>query len=144
MEQQEQLWVLGDLYKFHLSTAEIAIIEIESAFQHGPPPHSHQQEVETLYVLEGQLEIVRAGETLIARKGDFVHFPKGLLHNFKTISPEGARILVTIQPGELAQLFREIGTRDKDRATDEDVMTQAQQQLLGLSSQYGLQIVPPS
>ena len=142
MTAPDQLWVLGDLYTFHLSSPEIAIIEIESDFHHGPPPHSHDQEVETLYVVEGELDVVRGSETLAAGKGSFVHFPKGVVHTFKTRSPEGSRILVTIQPGNLANLFREIGTRDPSLSADAVGMGQAQEKLIRLAEEYGLQVFP--
>ena len=140
MEPQESLWVLGDRYTFLLSTPAIAIIEIESGYQHGPPLHSHQQEIETLYVLEGELEVHRAGEALTVRKGAFLHFPKGMLHTFRTLSPEGSRILVTIHPGTLAQLFREIGTTDQGKVADGNFLAQSQRKLLDLSEHYGLRI----
>ena len=141
MQQREQYWVLRDLYTFHLSTPELAIIEVESAEHHGPPPHAHSREDESFYVLSGRLQVLKGAEQLEVGEGDFVHFPKGVPHTFRTISPEGSRILVTLSPGSFAELFREIGVRDAQVAQNGDVLNLARTQLIAAAERYGLQVV---
>lgn len=144
MNKPDQLWVLGDRYTFHLTTPELAIIEIEVGYESGPPLHSHRSEEETLYVLEGAIEVSIGSEVSSATVGDFVHFPKGVLHTFKAISVGGARILVTITPGTFAQMFREIGVHRAEDAKDVHQMEASRQRLIELSDMFGLYIAPPS
>ncbi|MGI4757002.1 MAG: cupin domain-containing protein [Janthinobacterium lividum] len=143
MNKPDQLWVLGDLYTFHLSTPELAIIEIKVGYESGPPLHSHRSEEETLFVLEGAVEVCVGTELSNAVPGNFIHFPKGVLHTFRATSPGGARILVTISPGTFAQLFREIGVSRAEDAADKHQMDAGKQKLMELSDMFGLYIPPP-
>ena len=143
MSTKEQTWVLGDLYTLHLVSPELALIEIESRQQQGPPLHSHREEQESFFVVEGAIEVSRGGRLSTARKGDFVHFAKGELHTYRNVSPEGSRFLVTIAPGHFAQLFRDIGVNDASSAHDPRVLQETQAKLMSLASEYGLFIAPP-
>ena len=40
----------------------------------GPPLHTHTNEDETMYVIEGELEVVLGDKTYTARPGDFAHW----------------------------------------------------------------------
>lgn len=143
MNAPDQLWVLGDLYTFHLSTPELAVIEITISFENGPPLHSHRDEEETLYILSGTLDVEIEGRKFAAATGDFVHFPKRCLHTFRAVSQGGARVLVTISPGLFAQMFSEIGVKNAEEAADPVRHQQAIEKLLALSDRFGLYIPPP-
>ena len=143
MNKPDRLWVLGDLYTFHLSTPELAVIEIEVAYQNGPPLHSHRSEEESVYDLSGAVEVTVNKEGCNKTTGGFVHFPKDVLHTFRAISPGGARILVTITPGTFSQLFREIGVSSAEEATNPTLTQAAVAKLMALSDMFGLHIPPP-
>jgi quercetin dioxygenase-like cupin family protein len=66
---------------------------------HGAGPHFHEQHVDTFYVLEGEVELTVAGETVHARPGDLVHVPPGVVHSFGNASDEPARFLNVHAPG---------------------------------------------
>lgn len=55
--QGDSFWVLGDHYRFKVSSEEtlgpLAIIEIIAFPQNWPPPHIRHHEDESLYVLDG-------------------------------------------------------------------------------------------
>jgi len=80
----------------------------------GPPLHTHTKEDETMYVIEGELEVVLGDKTYIARPGDFAHMARGVPHRFKNISDKPARMLLTYTPGGFEKWFLDIGTPIKD------------------------------
>lgn len=58
-----------------------------------PPVHLHAGEDEAFYVLDGELELVVGGESIVARPGTFAFAPRGVDHYFRVRTPE-ARVLV--------------------------------------------------
>ncbi len=143
MESLDQTWVLGDLYTFHLSTQELAVLEVETRAHLGPPLHSHANEDESFYVLEGELEVVHNGETRKVVPGDFIHLPKGTFHTFRNTAENGSRLLVLLRPGTFANLFRTIGITDAQQAQNPETLRQSQEKLLSVAPEYGLQIEVP-
>jgi len=66
------------------------------------PLHRHANDMESFYVLEGEITFHIAGQPgVVARKGAFVHVPGGTVHGFR-IESETARylILTTARHGE--------------------------------------------
>ena len=73
-----------------------------------PPPHSHADHEELVYVLEGTLRYSVDGETRDLRPGDVMGTPKGAVHAFGNPHAAVARALVTNSPGIDAQYFRDV------------------------------------
>ena len=67
----------GDIYTFLATTEETdgAYFVLEGMVPPGagPPPHIHHDQVETFYVVEGQLEVMMGDEVRQAKAGDFLH-----------------------------------------------------------------------
>jgi len=74
------------------------------------PPHTHRDEDEISYVLEGDLTI-QVGEQLIqAPVGTLVVKPRGIQHCFWNAGPAPARLLEMITPAGLEQYFEELAS----------------------------------
>src|SRR5262249_27406222 len=58
-----------------------------------PPVHMHLVEDEAFYVLEGEIEFIVGGESVVARPGTFAFAPHGVEHAFRVCS-DVARVLV--------------------------------------------------
>ncbi len=73
---------------------ELSLVEFElrAGFK-GPEPHTHDDHVDSFYVLEGEPEFLMDGETLRLGSGSFVAAPIGLVHTFSNPGPEPARVL---------------------------------------------------
>jgi len=73
-----------------------------------PPPHYHQNEDESFFILEGEMNFRVGEKKYVARAGDFVMLPKGIPHQFKLVS-ETAKALLLITPAGFEDTFREFG-----------------------------------
>src|SRR4051812_30247159 len=73
---------------------ELSLVEFEmrAGFK-GPEPHTHDDHVDSFYVLEGEPEFLMDGETLRLGSGSFVAAPIGVVHTFSNPGPERARVL---------------------------------------------------
>jgi quercetin dioxygenase-like cupin family protein len=73
---------------------EIALIEfeLESGFE-GPPRHSHDDQIDSFYVLAGEPEFEVEEETFRLGAGSLVAAPLGVTHTFANPGPERARLL---------------------------------------------------
>jgi quercetin dioxygenase-like cupin family protein len=73
---------------------ELSLIEfeLEPGFN-GPNPHSHDDHIDSFYVLEGEPEFVMGDETLRLGPGSFVAAPIGVVHTFGNPGPDRVRLL---------------------------------------------------
>jgi mannose-6-phosphate isomerase-like protein (cupin superfamily) len=62
---------------------ELSLIEfeLEPGFK-GPDPHTHEDHVDSFYVVEGEAEFLLGDETVTLGPGSFVAAPPGVLHTF--------------------------------------------------------------
>lgn len=73
-----------------------------------PPPHSHTDNEEIAYVLEGTLRYRVGGETRELRAGESMHTPRGAVHHFSNPGTSPARALIMLTPDIGAQYFRSV------------------------------------
>lgn len=102
-----------------------------------PPPHSHSNNDECVYVLEGKLRYSVDGVTRDLGPGDWMFSPKGSVHQFSNPHTETARSLTVLTPDIGSQYFRDVGVvvnagGPPDRA-----------KLVAVMSGYGLVPAPP-
>jgi len=76
-----------------VSSEEIDALEIDCGPGFGPDPHMHEIEVDSFYILEGELEFTLGDETVRAGPWSFVSAPPGVVHGFKNPGPGRARFL---------------------------------------------------
>jgi quercetin dioxygenase-like cupin family protein len=99
----------------------------------GAPVHTHRNEDEYSYVLEGHVGVQLGGDLLEAGPSDLVSKPRGLAHAFWNAADEPARILELISPAGFENYFRELApllrAGDRDETAIGDVV-----------SRYGLDI----
>jgi quercetin dioxygenase-like cupin family protein len=73
-----------------------------------PPPHSHANNEEIIYVLEGVLRYTVGAETRDLGPGETMHTPKGVVHAFTNPFERQVRALVVNSPDIGAQFFRDV------------------------------------
>lgn len=110
----QTLSVVGDTYRLVVTGEQTggayATIDMLVPPQGGPGPHAHAAMQESFYVLEGEVVFRTETQTYTARQGAFVHIPLGgAVHSFKNEADKPARLLCTVVPAGLEQMFQEIG-----------------------------------
>ena len=141
--------VVGDVYRF-LATGQdtdgmYAMWEAIVPPGGGPPPHRHSREVEAFYVLEGELTFRRDSDTYVAGAGSFFNMPIGSLHSFRNESDKVARMLITVAPAGLEEMFFEVGQPVEADATSAPLPTSEDiGKLIAAAPRYGVEIqIPP-
>lgn len=71
----------------------------------GPPLHTHANEGESWYVLEGQLRFRLGDDLHDAPAGSFVFVPQGTPHCFQNSGAGPARIVVIFTPSGMERFF---------------------------------------
>jgi len=74
----------------------------------GAPVHTHRNEDEYSYVLEGRVGIQLGDDVLEAGPGELVFKPRGVAHAFWNAGDEPARLLELISPAGFENYFREL------------------------------------
>jgi quercetin dioxygenase-like cupin family protein len=74
-----------------------------------PPPHSHSNNEECVYVLEGVLRYSVDQETRDLKPGEWMSTPRGSVHAFSNPGSEAARVLVMLTPDIGEQYFHDVG-----------------------------------
>src|SRR5918994_5539355 len=73
----------------HLSVFEF---HLDGHFE-GPPLHTHSDQTDSFYVLEGEVEFTVEGRTFTGGPGTFVSAPPGVEHTFAKPGQGRARLL---------------------------------------------------
>ena len=113
--------VVGDVYRF-LATGEdtngkYAMLEAIVPPGGGPPLHVHSREEEGFYILDGEITFLIGEERVVATAGMFANMPVGTPHSFKNESDRPAKMLLSVAPAGLEQMFFEVGVPLAEGAT---------------------------
>jgi quercetin dioxygenase-like cupin family protein len=140
------LWVLGSLYTFKARGKETggayAIVEGTILPGSGPPPHIHHAEDECFYVLQGQISFLYEDRTIQGGQGTFLRVPKGVLHTFRNVGTEPARVLLVVSPAGLDEFWEKVGLPAVDRLTPPQPEPGMMERVLALAPQYHLELRP--
>ncbi|HEV8388748.1 MAG TPA: cupin domain-containing protein [Dongiaceae bacterium] len=102
-----------------------------------PPAHSHKDNEEIAYVLEGVLRYTVDDETRDLKAGERMYTPRGSVHAFSNPHGTTARALIVLTPDIGAQYFRDIA----DVASAPGGPNPAK--MAELMTRYGLVLAPP-
>jgi quercetin dioxygenase-like cupin family protein len=73
-----------------------------------PPPHSHSNNEECVYVLAGTLRYTVGAETRDLMPGQSMATPKGVVHGFSNPFAEAAKAMIVLSPDIGAQYFKDV------------------------------------
>ncbi|HTN73714.1 MAG TPA: cupin domain-containing protein [Pirellulaceae bacterium] len=139
--------VVGDIYRFLVTGEETAgkyaMWEAIVPPGGGPPPHTHSREEESFFILEGEITFQLGTERIIAPAGTFANMPIGSLHCFKNATDKPARMIISVAPAGLEQMFFEIGEPIALGAQAPPPSPAEIQKLLAAAPQYGVEIQLP-
>lgn len=140
--------VVGDVYRF-LATGEdtngtYAMWEAIVPPGGGPPPHVHSREEEGFYILEGEITFQIGDNRVVAKAGTFANMPIGTPHSFKNESSQPAKMLISVAPAGLEQMFFEVGVPLAEGVTTALPPTKEEiGKLLAAAPKYGIEIRLP-
>ena len=102
-----------------------------------PPPHSHSNNEECVYVLAGTLRYSVGPETRDLTMGQTMRTPKGEVHAFSNPFAETARALIINSPDIGAQYFKDVAAVVSTGGPPDKTA------LVAVMSRYGLVPAPP-
>lgn len=140
--------VVGDVYRFLATGQETggkyATFEAIVPPGSGPPPHTHSREEESFLVLEGEVTFQLGDKRFLAGQGTFLNMPVGSQHCFKNESDKTARLLISLAPAGLEEMFLEVGQPLPDDAQAAPPPSEADiKKLLEAAPRYGVEIKVP-
>jgi quercetin dioxygenase-like cupin family protein len=140
--------VVGDVYRF-LATGEdtngkYAMWEAVVPPGGGPPAHVHSREEEGFYILEGEIILHVSDERIVVNTGMFANMPVGTPHSFKNESSQPAKMLISVAPAGLEQMFFEVGVPLAEGATTALPPTKEEiENMVAVAPRYGIEIMLP-
>lgn len=140
--------VVGDVYRFLATGAETegkyTLIEAIVGPGGGPPPHLHRREEEGFYVIEGEITFTIEGRRVVAKAGAFANIPIGVPHAFTNETDRPARMLISLAPAGLEEMFFEFGVPLPEGTTDCPPPSQAEiEKLTAIAPRYGIELLVP-
>jgi quercetin dioxygenase-like cupin family protein len=140
--------VVGDVYRFLAvgddTNGKYALWDAVVPPGGGPPPHVHSREEEGFYVLEGEITFLVGDQRLVAGAGTFANMPVGTPHSFKNETDRPARMLISVAPAGLEQMFLEVGQPvPEGGATAPPASRDEIEKLLAVAPRYGIEIKWP-
>ena len=97
-----------------------------------PPPHSHSNNEECVYILSGVLRYAVEGGTRDLTAGQTMSTPRGVVHAFSNPFAETACALIVQSPDIGAQYFKEVAAVVNTRGPPDKAA------LVSVMSRYGL------
>jgi quercetin dioxygenase-like cupin family protein len=142
----KKLKIAGGNYRIIISgkqtDGEYAVIEMSVPPGAGPDPHSHADFAEIFFVLEGEVSFKSESGSYVAKKGSFVNIPKGgIVHGFKNLSSEPAKLLCIVTPAGLDDLFGKIAEYLETASLNTE--SETKEKMNSLFEKYGQQMFPP-
>ena len=110
----------------------------------GPPPHIHSREEEAFYILEGEIVFQVDEQRIVAKAGTFANMPVGSLHSFKNETNSTAKMIISVAPAGLEQMFFEIGQPIADGESPAPPTKEEIDKLLKVAPRYGVEIKVPT
>ncbi|HVR66619.1 MAG TPA: cupin domain-containing protein [Verrucomicrobiae bacterium] len=102
-----------------------------------PPAHSHRDNEEIVYVLEGRLRYTVDDEVRDLAPGECMYTPRGSVHAFSNPHDRPARALIILTPDIGAQYFRDVA----EVANAPGGPSPAK--MAAVMTRYGLVLAPP-
>ena len=103
-----------------------------------PPAHSHTNNEEIVYVLDGTLRYTVGTETRDLTPGQTMRTPKGVVHAFSNPFDTTARALIVLSPDIGAQYFKDVAAVVNAGGPPDKAA------LLAVMGRYGLVAAAPS
>ncbi|PKB15013.1 cupin domain-containing protein [Flavobacterium sp. 5] len=149
VNQGQKLNIAGGEYRIIVSgkqtNGSFAMIEMIVPPGAGPVPHAHPDFEETFYVLEGEVQFTSEVSHYLAKKDDLVLIPKGgVIHHFKNLSKEPAKLLCTVVPAGLDDFFIQVANFMESAKENKNISeSEIKEQIAIISDKFGQKLFKP-
>lgn len=121
INDSEKLFVANSQYRILISGRQTgrkyAVIEMNVPAGAGPMLHAHKDIEEVFYVAGGEVEFRTEKGKYTAKAGDTVRIPLGgVIHAFKNVSKSDAKLICTVFPAGLDEMFKEVNSAGPSQA----------------------------
>ena len=147
-EAAESLDIWGSLYRFKALGGQTGnaytLVEVQGESGFETPLHSHANEEEGFYVIDGAVTLVLGDDLLKVPPGTFGFAPRGLAHGFRFES--SARMLLLLTPGGAGHegMFREMGApTDANAAPSKPSLPSDPEGVARTAARHGTQVLGP-
>ncbi len=114
----------------------VAVVRVFVPPGTGAAPHMHSREDEVFQVVRGHYHFRHGDQQVDAPAGTILFMPRGIPHTFKNISNEPGEHVVTLVPGGLEKMFRDLSANEVQLPRDNDKYEE-------IASKYGLTVMSP-
>jgi quercetin dioxygenase-like cupin family protein len=105
--------------------------------------HVHRNEDETFYVLDGEVTVQIGDQRIDLAAGDYAFAPRDVPHAY-AVRSESARMLVTLCPGGLEELFVTGGIPVTGDIPPAENVLPPPEEVARLLAEHGVEVVGPS
>ena len=119
----------------------LSVLEFTNPPGFAPPWHTHLDEVEAFYVLDGAAAFLCGDERFEAGPGDFVLLPAGRPHAFVVADDAPLRALQITAPGGFERFVAEVGRPHSETAAADESTDPAL--LVAAAARHRIEIVGP-
>ena len=146
-DEGEAFWLLGMLETIKIggedTDGEYGLVEAVARKGDGSPWHTHPEEDEWFYVLDGEFTVYVNDARSTLPAGSFAFVPRGASHTF-IAETEGARVLIGFHPFQFEGFIREAGEPADERVLPPPLETPPDMALLlPIASRNGMEILGP-
>ena len=141
-------WAMGSLFERLVTAAQTGGALGAALITQPPglatPTHVHTREAEAWFVLDGTLTYRAGPEHVDLVAGDFIYLPRDVPHAFRITGRTPVRYLGLTLPGELLDLYDEVGVPAPERRLPDGGIPPADiARWNELAPSYGIRIVGP-
>ena len=132
----QTVWIggIGVQFKLDGTHTQGAFSIVEHPLEPGAfaAPHTHSQEDEFSYVMEGTIGVMLGDREFTASRGSYLVKPRGIPHSFWNPGPEPARLLEIIAPAGFERYFLHLAAiLNTNGPPDQEALAQ-------LENEYGM------
>jgi quercetin dioxygenase-like cupin family protein len=114
------------------------VIEYEALPGAGYPLHIHTREDETIFVLTGAICIRVGDKQRELCSGEYAFLPRGILHGWYVLGNAPARLILTLTPGGMEQIFVEMNELVREEGAEFLATPEGWEAWLRILSAYGV------
>lgn len=140
MNSTNTKWVLGHRVTPHETTGDYDLMVAETpAGVPGPPPHLHNSFKESFLIIEGEMEFMVNGDTMIVKAGESVDVPPKTLHTFSNKSNKPCKWVNIHSPKGFRNFFDKMGIPEsEENASDRSLAPEILDKVITTAAEFDM------